>query len=631
MKIHKKPNIIFFSVFFLSIFLIKVGGVAAVTSCGGADSVVCSPGYSPNSDVYSCPSGKGNMDGWACGCAPSASCDSGCSNCSKCCDGQSNCNVNKLSFHSAICTDGHGNFDCTNQPPPVDQPAQCGESCVTLNCSSGLSCDSATKKCISPSCESNAQTNCVCSTPTPTCSASFSPNTITVPGSPTLTWSTSNANGLYFECDGPIDLSYRAAGGLNGSTSFPFSSSGGEEVCTFTPFNGATAGATCRATVYVDVDVRECIGSIPVGSTMCRNDDINLLRSLEWSNVGSSESDCSLRKCQYYTPTSTPTCYPDNSCQANTCEGGSCWNLCAWVPGTKNCPTPGPTTPSASASFSPVNITAPGTSYLSWSSSNADKVLASCSGPLPVAWGDYGLSYDSFPFPFTSSQTGTETCSFIPYNGLVAGNITVASVTIGSGFSPASWSPTLSANPPSGSPPLTSTLTTGINAVFGGENYIYSNQSCGVGGSAPTNISGEKFTCTYSSAGTYTPSITVTAQSTGVSNMASATVNVSASACTPSVGSWSSCSVACGTGTQTRSYTRADCTTGTETQNCSMPIPECLHDTDAVCEGLCGKQSNTPGCYEGCASDPRCPSDSWCSETTDCGPCNSGTWKEVAP
>jgi len=228
-------------------------------------------------------------------------------------------------------------------------------------------------------------------------------------------------------------------------------------------------------------------------------------------------------------------CVIDNAgCAADICSNTteSCWDGCSYIRGTKICPTSGPTTPSASASFSPASIKAPGTTYLSWSSNNADRVMASCDGPLPVPWGDYGRSYSSFPFPFTSSQTGTETCSFIPYNGMVAGSIAVASVTIGNGFSPPI-------------PPTPSCIADCSNVANVCKDVKYSD----------------------------------------------------------------GCTGQC-TGTKSGS---------------------CLHDSSAICTGLCGKQSNLPGCYEECSSDPKCASDSWCSEKTDCGPCNSGTWKEVAP
>jgi hypothetical protein len=90
------------------------------------------------------------------------------------------------------------------------------------------------------------------------------------------------------------------------------------------------------------------------------------------------------------------------------------------------------------------------------------------------------------------------------------------------------WSATLSAAPTSGQSPLTVNLTADTQQAFGGEIYIYSNHSCGTGGPAPTNVDGRTFTCVYPSAGTYAPSIRVTAQRTSCANNASATVTVSA-------------------------------------------------------------------------------------------------------
>lgn len=90
------------------------------------------------------------------------------------------------------------------------------------------------------------------------------------------------------------------------------------------------------------------------------------------------------------------------------------------------------------------------------------------------------------------------------------------------------WGLSLSASPNSGSAPLSSRLTSSISSIFGGESYSYSGHSCGSGGPAPTNISGGSFTCNYSSAGTYYPSVTAVAQTTGCVRSASSTVSVSA-------------------------------------------------------------------------------------------------------
>ena len=98
------------------------------------------------------------------------------------------------------------------------------------------------------------------------------------------------------------------------------------------------------------------------------------------------------------------------------------------------------------------------------------------------------------------------------------------------------WSLSLVASPASGSAPLTVNLTANVNAAFGGETYIYSSQSCGSGGPAPINISGNRFTCVYTSAGTYYPSVSARAQSTSCVNSGSATVAVGAAPINASCG-----------------------------------------------------------------------------------------------
>jgi lysophospholipase L1-like esterase len=218
-------------------------------------------------------------------------------------------------------------------------------------------------------------------------------------------------------------------------------------------------------------------------------------------------------------------CYPDLSCQADTCANNTCTEAaCGWVlNGTKNCgTTPAPTaasfsaspasgvapldvnftlansvgcinylcspgvgtqdfiyehsfnchypvagnytasiecggskiekivtvtepeislgsTPSCFASFSSaatttgtssLSLIAPGTAYLSFSSSGADNLIGSCSGPWPIPQNNYGLAYANFPFPFSATQTGTQTCTFVPFRGGAEGTSCSASVTV---------------------------------------------------------------------------------------------------------------------------------------------------------------------------------------------------------
>ena len=102
--------------------------------------------------------------------------------------------------------------------------------------------------------------------------------------------------------------------------------------------------------------------------------------------------------------------------------------------------------PTCSASFSPTSITAPGTSYLTFSSTG-DKLIIECAGPLPIPYGDYELTaWDNYPFEFDGSQTGTETCTFTPYKGTTSGAPCSASVEVSKSDSTlptciASWNP----------------------------------------------------------------------------------------------------------------------------------------------------------------------------------------------
>jgi len=87
-------------------------------------------------------------------------------------------------------------------------------------------------------------------------------------------------------------------------------------------------------------------------------------------------------------------------------------------------------TPTCKANFSKTDITAPGESKLSFSSENTTKLIGSCTGPWPIEELDLPLSYTDYAFPFTINQTGTETCTFTPYNGTTKGESCSATVTV---------------------------------------------------------------------------------------------------------------------------------------------------------------------------------------------------------
>ncbi|MCX6761421.1 MAG: hypothetical protein NTY33_01035 [Candidatus Moranbacteria bacterium] len=112
--------------------------------------------------------------------------------------------------------------------------------------------------------------------------------------------------------------------------------------------------------------------------------------------------------------------------------------LSDWSNATSSCQTEyvtvsGASTPTCTASFAPTTLTAPGSSNLTFSSTGADKLSGSCTGPLPIPSVDLPSSYANYPFTFTATQTGTETCSFVPSNGTTVGTTCLASVAVSAG------------------------------------------------------------------------------------------------------------------------------------------------------------------------------------------------------
>jgi hypothetical protein len=105
-----------------------------------------------------------------------------------------------------------------------------------------------------------------------------------------------------------------------------------------------------------------------------------------------------------------------------------------------------PSAPTCSASFSAtatsagvsnLSITAPATAYLDFSSTGANRMMASCTSPLLISPAiEVPLSYANYPFPFTATQTGTEKCTFTPYNGTTPGEPCEAIVTVNASGTP---------------------------------------------------------------------------------------------------------------------------------------------------------------------------------------------------
>jgi len=119
-------------------------------------------------------------------------------------------------------------------------------------------------------------------------------------------------------------------------------------------------------------------------------------------------------------------------------ENISCWDGVKYIVGNKNedCASieiknsEDAVAPTCSVSFSLNEITVPEISNLSWNSSGADKMIGSCTGPVPLIKADYGLNYSGYPFSFSIDQIGTQTCMFVPFKGSIAGKTCSASVII---------------------------------------------------------------------------------------------------------------------------------------------------------------------------------------------------------
>ncbi len=310
------------------------------------------------------------------------------------------CSASVLVRPRGVCGIANGTSSCTQPTTGLCDSSSTASTvagsgpwiwtCAGANGGGSVSC-SATKSCAPASCH-----------------ASFSPSSITTtlatPAASVLAWD-STGDSMTVSCTGPMPISpaVNVTNPASGSGSVPFTvDQTGTETCTFTPYNGATPGTTCEATVSVKADA---VCGSSNGGTSCLAPTSNL---------------CTLGTLQ-----GAPVVY-SGTWWGWTCLGlnGGANKVCSTI---INC-----TSPSCVANFSPTSLTAPGTSYLTWTPSNADKMLGTCFGiGATIPEGDYGLSNTvGYPFAFTALQTGTETCTFTPYMGAVKGAPCSASVVV---------------------------------------------------------------------------------------------------------------------------------------------------------------------------------------------------------
>ena len=249
------------------------------------------------------------------------------------------------------------------------------------------------------------------------CTASFSPSTITSGGSSTLSWtSTNDADGqIPYSCTG--NLGSGTLGTASGSQSFAPATS---QTCTLTTDNGSGGTSTCTANITV-VPAPTCSASFSPG-----NISVGQSATLSWTstndadgqipysctgNLGSSAlSGASGSKS--FSPTTSQTCTLSSQNAAGTIQ------TCSAVVTVAALPT-------CSASFSPATVTSGASSTLTWSSTNdADgKIPYTCTGNLGSGTLNTASGTQSF------SPTSTQTCTLTADNGYGGTSTCTATVT----------------------------------------------------------------------------------------------------------------------------------------------------------------------------------------------------------
>ncbi len=309
------------------------------------------------------------------------------------------------------------------------------------------------------------------------CSISWSPSNIMAPGSSTARWTSVGATSASYVCRGPLP---GAASGLpvSGSATLNFTAGQtGTEVCTITVADGTGKTATCGSNVRLVVGSTACTPTrwSPSPYSVCSG-----IGFTQTSNCGSTQTAVGTKNCNVCTPTSwspspysvcsgvtfnqtsncgttqtvtgtkissnwSPSvgavCAGINFTQTNDCGETQpavgtkiCCTPTTWNPSpetvcrgagltqTSNCGTTRTITgtkicPTCTAAFNPTSVTSPGSSTLTWASSNATDIKYSCTGPIGG-----GADYSSIPlnssasspviFDFPYGPAGTESCTF---------------------------------------------------------------------------------------------------------------------------------------------------------------------------------------------------------------------------
>lgn len=196
----------------------------------------------------------------------------------------------------------------------------------------------------------------------PTCSAFFSPTSLTAPGTSNLTFSSSGADKLSGSCVGPLPIAETDLPLAYSNYPFSFTSSlVGTEICTFTPYNGTVRGTACSATVVVNASV----SSGGTGGGSCGNNIKDVGEECDFNSafgpypnqcVDNGPCDQATCKCIVSTPTpATPQPIPtaasncgaaansNYACGATQTVGDLCLAGATCYPNTGYPPSPCPT------------------------------------------------------------------------------------------------------------------------------------------------------------------------------------------------------------------------------------------------------------------------------------------------